>query len=271
MKHSSDISGYTVVMALFIMSFLLLMTTGVFRLVVWELTQTRWEESYLKAYAGAESGRELALLHVKENGYGSYDAIAHTLSNRSIVLADNPSNISEFHQTQDVFLSYDLWYRASEHQGLLEPYQYDIIPLYSDEDHLKDMSLELISGVQEGLLWNIISQNSGLAAYGSFDISTRWKSRWIDTNNNIIFGEPSLWEFLWQSDNNYLVLFNASDIDLQYSLVAGSGDVFSLPRTDIISSGQVWKYRQNLRTQLDNTEFLWILRYSVFSPNTLTQ
>lgn len=252
------------------MSFLLLMTTGVFRLVVWELTQTRWEESYLKAYAWAESWRELALLHVKENGYGSYDAIDHSISHRSIVLAQDPSDISQFHPTQDVLLSYDLWYRASEHQGLISSYQYDIIPLYSDEDQLKDMSLEIISGDPTTLLWNIISQNSGLAGYGEFDVSTFGKSRWIDENNNISFGEPELWDFLAVSDNNYLVLFNASDIDLEYRLSAGDGDVFTLPRTDIISSGQVWKYRQNLRTQLDNTEFLWILRYSVFSPDTIT-
>ncbi|MCH2189275.1 hypothetical protein MK079_05620, partial [Candidatus Gracilibacteria bacterium] len=95
-QNSNTYSAYTIIIALFIMSFLLILTTGVFRLILGELHQNRGSESYLKAFAGAQSGRELALLHIKQNGYGSYDMIPHSINPRSVILSKTPNNHHAF-------------------------------------------------------------------------------------------------------------------------------------------------------------------------------
>jgi hypothetical protein len=46
---------------------LLVLTTGIFNIILKELKDNRAIGDYIKAYAGAEAGRELALLKIKEN------------------------------------------------------------------------------------------------------------------------------------------------------------------------------------------------------------
>jgi hypothetical protein len=69
-------------------------------------------------------------------------------------------------------------------------------------------------------------------------------------------------DFLNNSEN-YLILFNSGNFDIEFTL--NSSDNFSKPKTQIISSAQVGEYRHNLQTDYDNTKFLNMLKYSVFS------
>lgn len=265
MKYWNTTSAYSVIIALFVMSFLLVLTTGMFRLVLWELIQNRWEEWYTQAFAGAESARELALLHIKQNWYGAYDVINHEISNRSILLSPS-SDISSFKAQKEVFISYDLWYKANTYTSTVEKFGYDIIPLFSDDVHVKDITLGITQWNSETLLWNIIAPESGLAGFWEFTGLTPGKSRSL-VSGAISFDTPSITEFLNKDDQNYLIIFNAGQSDLVYEVSTQNETYFTLPRTNIISSAQIWSYRQNLQTHLDNTQFLWILRYSIFSPN----
>jgi len=254
------------------MSFLLILTTGIFRLVLSELIQNRANSGYLQAHAGAGAAWELALLQIKKQWYGSYDAIDHSINNRSIVLSENPGDTGLFKKQKDVFISYDLGYRVSQYNWKLEKLGYDIIPLYSDDTPVDQLSLEINSGNGEKVLWNIIASNGGLAGSGPFTNTSIGKEKTLDENNILSFWNIGLGDFLAQSsaidDNqNYLFIFNGGDIDLEYSLISGNDRAFTAPQTQIISSAQLWNYRQNIQTSLDNTKFLWILRYSVFSPN----
>lgn len=271
MKHSSNTSAYSVIIALFVMSFLLVLTTGVFRLVLSELVQNRWTNGYIQAYAGAVSARELALLHIKQQWYGSYDAINHSIGKRSILLSENPNDQSLFKQNRDVLISYDLWYKVNSYEGNLEKFWYDIIPLFSDDINIDDIVLEVSSWEANKVLWNIIADNWWLAGSGPLNNLSRGKQKLLASNNVVSFWDISVQEFLEQSivedtDRNYLFIFNGWGQQLDYILSSWNDKFFTAPKTQIISSGQVWKYRQNLQTSLDNTQFLGILRYSVFSP-----
>lgn len=264
MRYSNSHSGYSVIIALFVMSFLLVLTTWVFRLVLSELTLNRWEQWYIQAYAGATSARELALLHIKQNGYGDYDFIEHSVNNRSVVLSEK--NRDNFALNKDVFISYDLWYRVDSYKWSVSSFWYDIIPLFSDDISVSDIDLDITSWDGDTLVWNILWDNSGLAGLWSFDGNTKAKSRTLD-GINIDFWKPTIKEFLSREDNYYLIIFNSGNDIIDYTLESAPWEYFTLPRTQIISSAQVGEYRQNLQTNFDNTEFLGILRYSIFSPN----
>ncbi len=247
-------SGYSVIIALFIMSFLLVLTTGIFSLVLWELNQNRGEQWYLAAYAWAESGQELALLTIKQNGYGYHDSISAEMYD-------------------GVTVEYDLWYRVSEYVGSLTKFKYDIIPLFSQDlswvSKPESVSGEMLRGTDgSALLWNIIGESISLAGFGEFDRNSSGKSRGIDIQGNIEYDDAiTLEDFLEDSGESYLILFNAWDDEIEYKIQVPQGQYFTLPRTQIISSGRVKQYKQNLRTSFDNTTFLDTLKYSIFSPN----
>jgi hypothetical protein len=71
---------------------------------------------------------------------------------------------------------------------------------------------------------------------------------------------------LSSSNSNYLILFNGWNTNnIEYNIKSISWEFFSKPETKIISSGEIWEYKQNLETHLDNTKFLNRQKYSIYS------
>jgi len=152
----------------------------------------------------------------------------------------------------------------------LSPYETVFVPLFWidaawNAASISDMTL---SSPSSEIIWNIIGVRDGIS----------WKWNFLGTNLVSNKTATEVWwdVFLWASDisintflstnsGSYLTLYNPSAWDILYDL-SSSGD-FSRPITEIISSGKVWKYSQNLKTEVDNTEFLWILKYSIYSWN----
>jgi len=237
--------AYSIIIALLLVWFLLVITTGVFNLVLKELNDNRWMWGYMKAYAWAESAQELALLQIKENWYWFDEK-----------MVDNESII-------DVMkISYDIWSKTQSYDWIIEKLGYNIIPLFylSNSWSWKTikMKLNIISWNNSDLVWNIISYNSSISWTWSFNWITDFWIAWFEWNKNIN-------DFLDLHENNYLILFNSSNSGkIKYNL--NSTDwFFTKPEINIISSGQVWKYRQNLSTHLDNTKYLNFLKYSIYS------
>ena len=87
------------------------------------------------------------------------------------------------------------------------------------------------------------------------------------TPNWFVYSEEEINNFISSSDSNYLVLLNSgNNWNIKYKLKAmNSWEYFSKPKTTIISSAEVWDYKQNISTNLNNTEFLNILKYSIYS------
>jgi hypothetical protein len=266
MKNIKNNSWYTVMISLLIIWFLLVLTTGIFNLILNELKDNKSLWDYMKSYAWAEAWSELALLQIKNNWYEYYDKIDHSINNKSILLSQNNLNISNFKKQKDVLLSYDMQTKTNNYSWELKSLWYDIIPLfYIDEDlveqKIDNYSITILGWTISDLSWNIIWKDKWLSWVWT---NTSWILKSIDASWNFSLSTQNIYDFLDNSDSNYLVLFNSNNSDsIKYKIE--SSDFFIKPKTSIISSASVWNYKQNISTKLDNTEFLNMLKYSIYS------
>ena len=256
-------NAFSSVVAIFMVWFLLVLTTGVYNLVLRELVDNRSMWNYLKAYAWAQSAWDLALLKVKELWYWIDDNVDE-IDSRKIVLAEYPEDISLLKEWKDVVISYDLWSKVSTYDGNLSWLWYDIIPLFYLEASWNEQGVEDITlwWVTNDVVWNIVWENWWISWVWIFNQFTTWSKRSLSWNN-LSFNSPSIASFLSSSSKNYLILFNSSSNIVNYTL--NSNDSFTKPRTDIIATWEVWWYKQNLKISLDNSDYLNILKYSIFS------
>jgi len=257
-KNYENTGWFSVVISLLIIWFLLVLTTGIYNLILKELYDNRDMWNAIKAYAWAESAQEIALLQIKEKGYW-YDVQVEN----SHILGDDPNN---FKAQKEVAISYDLGTKTNNYEGEIEEFQYDIIPLfYIDEsgweENINNMNFS-VSQWAGNLVWNLVSSDSWISWVWD---ETEWDKRIL-----LPGGEGELWyeretitSFLSSNSIVYFILFNSWNWDVKYTL--NSSNYFSKPKTRIISSATVGNVKQNLWTTLDNTEYLNILKYSIYS------
>lgn len=258
---------YSIIVSVMIIWFLMLITVWVFNLVLIELKDTKGGSNYLKAFAATEWAGELALLKIKKEWYAYVDKIEDDINNRSIVLAEDPLNTWNFNKAKDIYLSYDFDYTVNNFDGDIAPAWYDILPLfalYDDGEHkVNDIKLSILSWDNSKLAWNIIWETSGISWVWDFDGDSVWEWR----SSNWSYFSQNVSNFLQNSSWNYLILFNIDpNNNISYNIKSNdTSEYFTKPRTDIITSAYIWWYRQNLNIKLDNTEFLNILKYSIYS------
>jgi hypothetical protein len=268
MRLNTKNSGwYTIIMATLMIGFLLIFVWWVLNLVIKELKDNRGEINYIKAYAAAEWAQELALLKIKENGYWYYEKVENKSSEaNAIILAEDPKDSSKYKKSKDLLISYDLGSKTKEYFWKLSPAWDEILPLFTIKldwsfEEVGDLKLEIITGNDSNLGWTITSWNwSWIWGNWDFDKNTLW--RWRKANADFI--ENKVWDFLTSNNWNYLLIFSIDPTSpIEYKIT--STKAFTKPKTEIISSAQVWDYKQNLKTSLDNSKFLNILKYSIFS------
>lgn len=257
--HTTEKSGYSIIAAVLMIGFLLVLTTSTLNLVLQEMRDGKGRQNYLKAFYGAEWALEYGLLQIKHKGFG-YD--------------DNDSDdISEilWDTRQDPSVSYTFESAVSTYSGILNPGDTEIIPLFwidstSEIKSIKNINLQQESG---SFVWNIIGQDSGHSWVWAFDSNTSLTAKWVQEaawtldQKEFTKTTETIQEFLKNNTGSYLMVYNPYDTDTAFTL--SSSEEFTKPVADIISSAQVWKYKQNLKTSVDNTEFLGILKYSIYS------
>ncbi len=271
-KYFQNKKAYSVVIALFMIWFLLVVTSWIFNLVIREMKDNKWMWNYLKAYAWAEWAQELALLQIKKNWYWFYDKIDHNKNNRSIILSKNPLDISKFNNQKDVFVSYEIQSKTSAFSWFIDPLWYSISPLfYSDETwyyNSNQISLDVLSWNSSDLVWNIIWWNSWISWTWAFTKDSLWVERKLNWSS-LTYSQTKIETFLTKTENlvSYLILFNSNNTNnINYKLYwISPSNLFTKPQALIISSSEIGWYKQNLKTTLDNTEYLNILKYSIFS------
>ena len=268
MKNNNK--GYSVIIALLITWFLLLLVVWVFNLVLKELKDTRAMGDYYKAYYWAESAQELALLKIKEKWYWINEDIEFSINDSSVVLSKNPTDKDLFNPKLETYISYSLNTKTDSYSWELDSLWYDIIPLFyidsnSIEHKITNLDFNIDFWNSWDLVWNILSKDWWISGTWEFDWNI-YVDKKDSASSFINESSISIKSFLINNDTNYLILFNTWELEIKYNFwVVNTWEFFSKPKTYIISSAKIWDYRQNLRTYLNNTEYLNILKYSIYS------
>ena len=264
MKIQNKNSWYTILVTLMIIGFLIVLTTWVLNLVLREMNDNRWAWNYLKAYAWAEGSMELALLKIKKHWYWIYDKLDFwDTSNNDKILRNNLSNDKE------ILISYDLNSKTKTYSWSLKPFEQSVIPLFyikpdDSREKINNLNLEILNSFLDDskMAWNIVSQEWDWIWWNwLIENSTKWKWRKKDWK---FLDEIKVSNFLSGYNNNYLIIINLDNTNnLDFKM--NSAKEFTKPTSKIISSSSIWNYKQSLETTLDNTAFLSILKYSVYS------
>lgn len=257
-------SWYSVIIAIFVIGFLLTLTSWILKLVIVESNDNKWVYNYLKTYYATAGAWELVMLKIKENWYGYYEKINFDNGNPI-------SNILNQNSDKNPILSYDINSKVSTYDWELAPLWYDVLPLFFLENTsswvILDMDLTVSEWDIDNLSWNIITANWGLSGVQWFTSFTEWFLKQLDSAWDFIIENKTIWTFLEQNKTslNYLVLFNSSDSStIKYNL-DGKWGFFTKPRTDIVVSSKLWSYKQNISIKYDNTDYLGMLKYSIYN------
>jgi hypothetical protein len=264
----NDKNWFSVLVSILIIAFLMVLTVWTFNIVLRELNDSKWAFDYLKASAAAEAAGELALLKIKEKWYWYYEKVDLDVNDYSIVLSKNPNDKSKFKKMTEPLIWYDLNSKVNTYDGNLWVWEFDIIPLFYIDKTWEHKALNLSLSVKAGsdatkLTWNILWKDFWISWIWDFTSSTNWKWRFKNWLWEYVVEEKSISNFLTSSDSNYMILMNIDpNSNIEYNL---SWDYFTLPRTNILATWKVGKYKQNLNIFLDNTKYLWRSRYSIYS------
>jgi len=262
MKKSNN-SWYSVILAILMVWFMLVLSSWIFLLIMQESKDTKAMEYYLKAFAWAEWSLELAMLKAKKYNY-SYDEKLQNNSSLSKVLYGS----WEYKKTKDVTISYDLSSISNEIKDKnLKSAEFDIIPLfhYDINGNYKKVTNITISWLNADIVWNIIWEREWISWIWNFSNTSNWNlktiSSWV-----VSFSSKSIWDFLQTSEKNYLILHNTSPNNITYTLNSlVEWEFLTKEITQIIWSWEVWGYKQNLRVNINNSKYLNLLKYSIFS------
>ncbi len=264
-----DNKWYSVFIALLMVWFLLILSSWVYKLVFDELKDNRGRWDYIKSYYAAESWIEWALLNIKDFGYAYFDEIKDDVNERSIVLSENPIDKTKINKNKDSLISYLIDTKTNYYSGILLPWEHVIVPLYFINNKWiqhdsKNIQMR-VDSYPDSIVWNIVGENFWISSIGEFNNMTNGNYKYIETGS-LKFSEKTVGEFLWTSLNNYLILFNSHPSEpLNYTLSSTWDNFFTKPIGEVYASWEVGSYKQNIRVSLDNTAYLNILKYSIFS------
>lgn len=251
---------YSIIVVIIIIWFLLVLTSWVFRLVMNEFFDNRTLGNYIKTYAWAESSQELALLWIKEVWYW-YEK---ELKNSDLIDKNSFRNKLLLN-----FWKKDDWFSLN-YNWKINSWEIHIIPLFYINEAEKIENLKnlekftvLTSWKNTDIAWNIVWKRDWISWVWSFS----WLNEWY-------FKSLSLWkldfstkrinDFLKDSEENYLFLFNWWNSEIDYNLT--SQELFTKPEIEIISSAEISNFRTNLKTKVNLEELTSRSKYSIFSP-----
>ena len=263
MKNNT--AWYSVILSILMVGFMLVLTSGVFMLVLWENKDTKAMEYYLKAFAWAEWSIELALLKAKKYNY-SYSETLDKWDPLSKVLF-REGDLYNF--SKDVFISFHLDATGNEIvDKTLASGKFDIIPLfyYDRNGNLKKVTQLQLTWV-DWVVWNIIWEISWISWVGNFTNVTYGNYKTL-SSQGVSYIQKKIWDFMIIPENqhNYLILHNTNDDAIKYTLKSlQSWEYITKDASQIIWTGEVWGYKQNLKVTINSSEYLNLLKYSIFS------
>lgn len=257
MKQSNQ--WYSIILAVLMVWFMLVLTHWVLTLVIGESRDTKAIENYLKAYAWAEWALELGMMEAKLENYG----VDTENTDFSQTLHNNEWN------NKDVSIEYEIQGLVNSLENReIEAWEFAIIPMFWKGTEVKRPRL---TWVNNEVVWNILSESSGLAGTGSFDKDRQWVEKKIlitSTESRVDLSNKKVSDFLNENNENYLILHNTWDTPVSFTLKSDiSTEFFTNTTVKIIGTGEVWGWKQNIFVDIDTQNYLNLLKYSVFSPD----
>ncbi len=263
--------AYSIIVVIVLIGFMILLTTGVFRLVLNEMQDNNSLWNYLKSYFWAEAGQELALLKIKEIWYGFNDWLKSE---------DGKKLLWDDKKTPQIYYTNN--WKTKVHSWIIEPWEYNIIPLFYienenwDEKKIENYILD-IKNDKDKLAWNIVWKDEWITGLGNK--TTKWDKRTvnIENSNSDDFGditneEVTVKDFLknTKTNANYLMLFNSykpeEKTNISYKITSIDWWFFTRPISEIVSTATIGNYKQNIETKIDFAAMRDRAKYTIFSP-----
>jgi hypothetical protein len=235
---------YSTVLALLLVGFMIIITTGIFNLVMNEMKDTRWMSHYFKAYAWAEAGIELWLLDIK-----NWEELINIDEN-------NPKSDILDSKTKVVY-NFD-WYTGEYIKNWLKPWEYALVDLVQAKNPT------LVATWQ--ILWNIVWKENWITwKWNSFSPYTNGNKKTLNSSDNFIYDTQSINGFLNSSIDNYLIVYNPTLFDVNFTLNVWNWEKIYKDTIWLKSSWISGKYKQNLILDINKSWYLNFLKYSIFS------
>jgi len=286
---------FSVIISLLITAFLIILSSWILTIVVQENKNTRLVYNSISTYAWAEWANEYALLKIKNHEEWFEDSIAEIDNDYDVnILAKNINNLT----SKDPKIEYSIYNEDNEYTWSIKAWEFEIIPLFYDEwekittnsknpnkpssNTIKTSSFKLswswnylrniiwnnpTTWISHWITWSWITWKIIWTGYVWLDY-TEWFQKdlqddtdvWSNTKK-LYLTSKSIWDFLNENEDNYLVIYSHDDID--YSIE--SIQWFTLPKLKIISTSRIQNFKQNLEFNEDKNKYFDALKYSIFS------
>lgn len=279
---------FSVIMAILITAFLVILSAWVLLLVLQEQKNTRLVYNSIATYEWALWANELALLKIK-NHWEWFEDSVENIDDDSKLLGKN-NNITN----KDVQITYNIDNYSKEYEWTIKSWEYEIIPLYFDEweyiqtnsknpniwssDIKKTQDIKFTSS--DNITWNIIWNNDD---WETFWINWKWwknsvvnsESIWNiktseDDSTNLWdwarkqdYWEIKISDFLSQYKQNYLIIYNPLENEVSYKLESDTW--FANPRLKVIWSWKTGDFRQNIEFTENKNRYLDLIKYSLYN------
>lgn len=285
---------FSVVIAIMITAFLIVISSWILVLVIQESKNTRLVFNSISTYVWAEWTIEYALLKIKNHSDWFSDKIDFKQDKDANMLAYNINKITN----KDVVTSYEIINNSKSYSWVIEFWEFAIIPLFVDNWELitnnsknpnkNTSSLSKVLTFKLGwdnnyvrnIIWNDASwitfwmvwtwsNNQSIWAWFLVDYdngnmkSIDNDSLVLDDSKTIKLENIKIEDFLNKYENNYLIIYNVSDNKLNYLIE--SNELFSLPKLKIIASSKILNYKKNLEFSENKGKYMDILKYSIIN------
>ena len=234
---------------------------------------------FMKSRTASESGWEIAMLKLKENGFWYHGNETYDTAWESIMLSKFPLDTGEFRENRDVFFGYEIDSKSDDYSWIVEPWDFKIIPLFYLEDNgwgwkTNKPIFTVESWTEDDLVWNMIWDVWWISGKWGFDWITwanlktlnevwdntwNWLSnKWFSLENIIVENFLNLWE------KNYLTIYNVGSSNIDYRLITWDGENFTKPVTKVYSSAKIGDIKQNIELEIENSKYFDVLKYSIY-------
>lgn len=285
---------FSVVIAIMITAFLIVISSWILILVIQESKNTKLVYNSISTQAWAEWTIEYALLKVKNHSDWFADKIDFKQDVDANILAYNINKITN----KDVVTSYEITNNSKSYSWIIASWEFEIIPLYIDNWELitnnsknpnkNSSSLSKVltfkfswdNDYVRNIIWNDMSWttfwmvwtwSNNLSVWAWFSVnydsgnmkSIDNDSLVLDDSKTIKLENIKIEDFLTRYENNYLIIYNVSQDWLSYSLE--SNELFSLPKLKITASSKILNYKKNLEFSENKSKYMDMLKYSIFN------